>query len=99
MLQVDDFFAMSFISLYADTEVKLQSYCQRERGRELAFHFFNSFVEKMKLQEKGKTTCTTDDNNNNNNNCNSKAPLKILQQYLYLKFSFETISKGPEPLI
>lgn len=53
----------------------------------------------MKLQEKGKTTCTTDDNNNNNNNCNSKAPLKILQQYLYLKFSFETISKGPEPLI
>lgn len=54
----------------------------------------------MKLQEKGKTTCTTDNNNNNNNNnCNNKAPLKILQQYSYLKFSFETISKGSEPLI
>lgn len=94
---------MSFISLYTDTEVKLQGYCQREReregGRELAFHFFNSFVEKMKLQEKGKTTCTTGNTNNKNKNCNSKAPLKILQQYSYLKFSFETIFKGPEPLI
>lgn len=91
---------MPFISLCTDTEVKFQGYCQRERGRELAVHFFNSFAEKMKLQEKGKTTCTTDNNNNNNNNnCNNKAPLKILQQYSYLKFSFETTSKGPEPLI